>query len=96
MAANKISHSYPHCWRCKQPVIFRATDQWFVSMAATHLREAAMREIDRVEWIPGWSINRMAGMVGRPSRLVHQPPARVGRADPGVRVRRMRRDRRDA
>ena len=64
LAANKISHSYPHCWRCKQPVIFRATDQWFVSMETTHLREAAMREIDRVEWIPGWSINRMAGMVG--------------------------------
>ena len=64
LAAGKISHSYPHCWRCKQPVIFRATDQWFVSMDSTHLRESAMREIDRVEWIPGWSINRMAGMVG--------------------------------
>ena len=64
LAARKISHSYPHCWRCKQPVIFRATDQWFVSMEATGLREAAMREINRVEWIPGWSVNRMAGMVG--------------------------------
>ena len=64
LAARSISHSYPHCWRCKQPVIFRATDQWFVSMEATHLRDAAMREIERVEWIPAWSINRMAGMVG--------------------------------
>jgi len=64
LAAGKISHSYPHCWRCKQPVIFRATDQWFVSMEATHLRDAAMSEINRVEWIPGWSVNRMAGMVG--------------------------------
>jgi isoleucyl-tRNA synthetase len=64
LAAGKISHSYPHCWRCKQPVIFRATDQWFVSMDATHLRENAMREINRIEWIPAWSINRMAGMVG--------------------------------
>ena len=64
LAAGKISHSYPHCWRCKQPVIFRATDQWFVSMEATHLRDAAMREINRIEWIPGWSVNRMAGMVG--------------------------------
>lgn len=64
LAAGKISHSYPHCWRCKQPVIFRATDQWFVSMEATHLREAAMREIDRVEWIPGWSANRISAMVG--------------------------------
>lgn len=64
VAAVEISHSYPHCWRCKQPVIFRATDQWFVSMEATHLRDSAMREIERVEWIPGWSINRMGGMVG--------------------------------
>ena len=64
LAAVGISHSYPHCWRCKQPVIFRATDQWFVSMEATGLRDAAMAEIRRVEWIPGWSVNRMAGMVG--------------------------------
>ena len=64
LAAVSISHSYPHCWRCKQPVIFRATDQWFVSMEATGLRDAAMAEIERVEWIPGWSVNRMAGMVG--------------------------------
>ena len=64
VAATSISHSYPHCWRCKQPVIFRATDQWFVAMDATGLRDAAMREIERVEWIPGWSVNRMAGMVG--------------------------------
>jgi isoleucyl-tRNA synthetase len=63
LAAGKISHSYPHCWRCKQPVIFRATDQWFVSMDATHLREHALREIDKVEWIPGWSINRLSSMV---------------------------------
>jgi len=64
LAAVAISHSYPHCWRCKQPVIFRATDQWFVSMEATGLRDAAMAEINRIEWIPGWSVNRMAGMVG--------------------------------
>ena len=63
LAAGKVSHSYPHCWRCKQPVIFRATEQWFVSMDATHLREAALREIDRVEWIPGWAINRLSSMV---------------------------------
>jgi len=63
LAAGKISHSYPHCWRCKQPVIFRATDQWFVSMDATHLREHALREIAKVEWIPGWSINRLSSMV---------------------------------
>ena len=63
VAARTISHSYPHCWRCKQPVIFRATDQWFVSMDGTHLRDAALREVNRVEWIPGWSINRISAMV---------------------------------
>ncbi|NTW27765.1 MAG: isoleucine--tRNA ligase [Coriobacteriia bacterium] len=63
VAAGRISHSYPHCWRCKKPVIFRATDQWFVSMDATHLREAALREINQVEWIPGWAINRLSSMI---------------------------------
>ena len=64
VASGTISHSYPHCWRCKQPVIFRATEQWFVSMEATHLREHAMRAIGEVEWIPGWNVNRMSAMVG--------------------------------
>ncbi|MFA5843449.1 MAG: isoleucine--tRNA ligase [Coriobacteriia bacterium] len=68
-AAGKTNHSYPHCWRCKQPVIFRATEQWFVSMdtaaeGVRPLRESAMEAISGVEWIPGWSINRMSGMVG--------------------------------
>lgn len=63
VAASEISHSYPHCWRCKQPVIFRATEQWFVSMDRTGLREAAMRAIQEVTWIPGWNVNRMSSMV---------------------------------
>ncbi|MGB4592692.1 MAG: isoleucine--tRNA ligase [Coriobacteriia bacterium] len=63
VAAATISHSYPHCWRCKQPVIFRATEQWFVSMDRTHLREHTMRAIGEVEWVPGWSVNRMSSMV---------------------------------
>ena len=63
IAAAKISHSYPHCWRCKQPVIFRATEQWFVGMDRTGLRENAMRAIGEVEWIPGWSVNRISAMV---------------------------------
>lgn len=63
VAATKISHSYPHCWRCKRPVIFRATEQWFVSMDGTGLRDNAMRAIGQVEWIPGWSVNRMSAMV---------------------------------
>ncbi len=64
IAATQITHSYPHCWRCKQPVIFRATEQWFVSMERTGLRDAAMRAIGEVEWIPGWSVNRISAMVG--------------------------------
>ncbi|MRS12491.1 MAG: isoleucine--tRNA ligase [Actinobacteria bacterium] len=64
LASTRIAHSYPHCWRCKQPVIFRATEQWFVSMERTHLRERAMRAIGEVQWIPGWSVNRISAMVG--------------------------------
>ncbi len=63
IASGTISHSYPHCWRCKQPVIFRATEQWFVSMDVTGLRDAALRAIADVEWIPAWSVNRMSAMV---------------------------------
>ncbi len=68
LAAEKTSHSYPHCWRCKQPVIFRATEQWFVSMdkaadGVRPLREGALDAIDHVDWIPGWSINRIKSMV---------------------------------
>ncbi len=63
VAATDIRHSYPHCWRCKQPVIFRATEQWFVSMERTGLRDAAMRAIGDVTWIPAWSVNRMSSMV---------------------------------
>ena len=59
-----INHSYPHCWRCHQPVIFRATDQWFVSMEKTGLREAALDQIrNHVQWIPEWGQNRIGAMV---------------------------------
>ncbi|MDR3052822.1 MAG: isoleucine--tRNA ligase [Coriobacteriales bacterium] len=62
-----IVHSYPHCWRCHKPVIFRATDQWFVSMDATGLREQALKELDTLNWYPDWAINRLRSMVeGRP------------------------------
>ena len=47
-----LNHSYPHCWRCKNPVIFRATEQWFVSMETNDLRKEALAEIERVRWIP--------------------------------------------
>ena len=64
VAAREIEHSYPHCWRCHQPVIFRATDQWFVSMEKNHLREKALDAIERdVTWYPGWASNRIGSMV---------------------------------
>jgi isoleucyl-tRNA synthetase len=64
---SEISHSYPHCWRCKKPIIFRATEQWFISMDEQNLRGKALAEIDRVEWIPTWGHDRIFNMVaGRP------------------------------
>lgn len=63
----KISHSYPHCWRCKKPIIFRATTQWFISMEHNNLRQRALNEIDKVKWIPSWGRERIYAMVqGRP------------------------------
>ena len=59
----KISHSYPHCWRCKKPVIFRATEQWFISMEANSLRDQALKAINDVEWIPRWGKERIFGMI---------------------------------
>ncbi len=58
-----ITHSYPHCWRCKNPVIFRATPQWFISMEINDLRKKALEWIDRVEWIPNWGRDRIYNMV---------------------------------
>ncbi len=59
----RVEHSYPHCWRCKQPVIFRSTRQWFISMDKTGLRQKALAEIDRVQWIPRWGRDRIYNMV---------------------------------
>jgi isoleucyl-tRNA synthetase len=58
-----ISHSYPHCWRCKKPVIFRATEQWFISMDKNNLRDNALQEIKKVAWTPRWGMERIYGMV---------------------------------
>ncbi len=59
----KITHSYPHCWRCKKPVIFRATEQWFISMEKNGLRKNALSEIDKAGWVPSWGRERIHGMV---------------------------------
>jgi len=56
-------HSYPHCWRSKTPIIFRAMDQWFIKIDHDKFRAQALAEIDRVKWIPDWGVNRIKGAV---------------------------------
>lgn len=58
-----LKHSYPHCWRCKKPVMYRATAQWFISMDNLQLRAQALRAIDEVTWTPFWGKQRIQGMV---------------------------------
>ena len=58
----KINHSYPHCWRCKNPIIFRATEQWFCSV--DKFRDKAVEEAKKVNWVPGWGKERIASMIG--------------------------------
>ncbi|MEA9556015.1 isoleucine--tRNA ligase [Xanthomonas nasturtii] len=67
LAASKMEHSYPHCWRHKTPIAFRATPQWFISMEQANLRADALKAIEQVTWYPAWGQARIAGMVeGRP------------------------------
>ncbi len=76
LAKQEIAHSYPHCWRCKRPVIFRATPQWFISMEKTGLRNKSLAEIDRVAWIPHWGRERIYGMIeNRPDWCVSRQRA---------------------
>jgi isoleucyl-tRNA synthetase len=66
-----LVHSYPHCWRCKSPLIFRATRQWFISIEHSNLRSSLIEEIKRVTWIPDWGKIRIMKMVeGRPDWCV--------------------------
>jgi isoleucyl-tRNA synthetase len=60
---NKVGHSYPHCWRCKNPLIFRATEQWFLRVDHNQLRQRALAEIEQVQWLPRWSRERIKNMV---------------------------------
>ena len=67
LAFAKLEHSYPHCWRHKTPIAFRATPQWFISMSQANLRNDALAAIQDVTWYPEWGQARIAGMVeGRP------------------------------
>ncbi|HEX4389386.1 MAG TPA: isoleucine--tRNA ligase [Steroidobacteraceae bacterium] len=59
----KLRHSYPHCWRHKTPVIFRATPQWFISMERARLREHTLRDIKGIEWTPAWGEQRITSMI---------------------------------
>jgi isoleucyl-tRNA synthetase len=59
----EINHSYPHCWRCKNPVIFRATEQWFISIDKNNLRESALNKVNEVNWIPKWGKERIYKMI---------------------------------
>ncbi|MDL2285719.1 isoleucine--tRNA ligase [Desulfovibrio sp. OttesenSCG-928-F07] len=64
LAVSKISHSYPHCWRCKQPVFFRATTQWFITMESNNLRGNTLKAIrNDVQWIPAWGEERIYQMI---------------------------------
>ncbi len=60
-ALKKIIHQYPHCWRCKSPILFRATDQWFCSV--DDFKDDAVKAINEVEWIPSWGKDRITSMV---------------------------------
>ena len=60
-ASEDIVHSYPHCWRCKHPIIFRATPQWFCSVES--FKDAAVAACEDVRWVPGWGIDRMKSMI---------------------------------
>lgn len=57
----KVSHSYPHCWRCHRPIIFRATEQWFIEIDDS--REKALAEVRRTRWVPGWGETRISSMI---------------------------------
>ncbi|MDR1677481.1 MAG: isoleucine--tRNA ligase [Deltaproteobacteria bacterium] len=63
LAKEKIDHQYPHCWRCKKPVVFRSTPQWFISLEKNDLRKKSLEAIDRLTWIPKWGRERIYGMI---------------------------------
>ena len=65
LARENITHSYPHCWRCKHPIIYRATEQWFCSVDA--IKEAAIQSCDGIRWKPEWGKERMTSMIGERS-----------------------------
>ncbi|MBV6434066.1 MAG: Isoleucine--tRNA ligase [Bryobacteraceae bacterium] len=63
LAEKRIDHSYPHCWRCHNPTIFRATEQWFIGMERNNLRQKALEAIRKVKWMPAWGEERISNMI---------------------------------
>lgn len=63
LQSENFQHSYPHCWRCHKPIIFRATPQWFISLDKNNYREQALEAIKKVRWIPSWGEERISNMV---------------------------------
>ncbi|HYM09708.1 MAG TPA: isoleucine--tRNA ligase, partial [Bryobacterales bacterium] len=63
LATEQIEHSYPHCWRCHNATIFRATEQWFIGMDRNDLRRRTLDEIHRIRWLPAWGEERMSSMI---------------------------------
>ncbi len=60
---DRLQHSYPHCWRCKGPIVFRATPQWFAAIDHEDLRTKALGEIDKTTWVPPWGHDRIHAMI---------------------------------
>jgi len=76
IASGKLTHSYPHSWRSKSPLIFRATPQWFISVETTGIRDKALKAISEVRWIPAKGENRIKAMVEtRPDWLISRQRA---------------------
>ena len=65
LSSNKFKHSYPHCWRTKTPLIYRATPQWFISMKKNNLIDKTLEKIPEVEWLPAWGEARIEGMISQ-------------------------------
>ena len=79
LATEDIVHSYPHCWRCKNPIIFRTTEQWFCSVDA--LKDDAVKACEDIKWIPGLGSGAHDLHDPRAFRLVHFPSACLGCSD---------------
>jgi len=76
LAIEKLAHSYPHCWRCHKPVIFRATEQWFIGMERNDFRQQALEAVRRSRWIPEWGQERISNMIAsRPDWCISRQKA---------------------